>query len=213
EEPLDVLTVTAQYLGAAGETAGALGRLLLQDVGAERLPAADLAGPGDFEALGRAPVGLHLRHRCSSPAGDGRRKITRWARLEPTRPGPGADAAAPSGAPGGGGGADGAVGRGLGDPAPLGSCFLTGARTINMLRPSTRGAASTLPTSLTCSAIRSRIRLPSSGWAISHPRNMIVILTFEPSLRNRSTCFVFVVYSCSSILGRNFISLITTDRK
>src|SRR5581483_8022652 len=89
EEPLDVLTVTAQYLGAAGETAGALGRLLLQDVGAERLPAADLAGPGDFEALGRAPVGLHLRHRCSSPAGDGRRKITRWARLEPTRPGPG----------------------------------------------------------------------------------------------------------------------------
>ena len=75
----------------------------------------------------------------------------------------------------------------------FGSCFLTGAKTINMLRPSTRGAASTLPTSLTYSAIRSRIFLPSSGWAISRPRNMIVILTFEPSLRKRSTCFVFVV--------------------
>src|SRR5437588_5394525 len=96
--------------------------------------------------------------------------------------------AAPPGA-GGGGGAD---GRGFEDGA-LGSCFFTGARTINMLRPSTRGAASTLPTSLTCSAIRSRIFLPSSGWAISRPRNMIVILTFEPSLRKRSTCFVFVV--------------------
>ena len=53
-----------------------------------------------------------------------------------------------------GGASEGRGERGF-DP-PFGSCFLTGARTINMLRPSTRGAASTLPTSLTCSAIRSK---------------------------------------------------------
>src|SRR5437588_1794929 len=62
EEPLDVLAVAAQDLGASAEAAGPLARLLLQQMGAEGLAAADLAGSGDLEALGRAPVGLHRGH-------------------------------------------------------------------------------------------------------------------------------------------------------
>src|SRR5277367_6025197 len=37
-------------------------RLLLEDVAREGVPAAHLAGGGDFEALLRAGVGLHLGH-------------------------------------------------------------------------------------------------------------------------------------------------------
>src|SRR5262249_53049381 len=69
---------------------------------------------------------------------------------------------------------------------------LVGFSTIVMLRPSWRGADSTTAMSPTCSATRSRIRRPSSGWNTSRPRNMIVSLTFEPSARKRSTCFIFV---------------------
>jgi hypothetical protein len=62
EEPLDVLTVAAQDLGAATEAASSLARLLLQQVGAEGLAAPDLSRAGDFEALGRASVRLDLGH-------------------------------------------------------------------------------------------------------------------------------------------------------
>ena len=76
-----------------------------------------------------------------------------------------------------------------------------------MLRPSSLGAASTLATAATVSATWSRIRLPSSGWLISRPRNMIVILTLWPSPRKRATCRVLVSKSPTPILGRYFISL------
>src|SRR5581483_7428697 len=59
----------------------------------------------------------------------------------------------------------------------------SGARTMIMLRPSSLGAASTLAPGATWAATWSRIFLPSSGWLISRPRNMIVILTLWPSLR------------------------------
>ena len=49
---------------------------------------------------------------------------------------------------------------------------------------------------------------PSSGWAISRPRNMIVTLTLWPSPRNCSTLRVLVSKSPAPILGRYFISLI-----
>ncbi len=45
-----------------------------------------------------------------------------------------------------------------------------------------RGSDSDLPIPSICSAMRSRICLPSSGWNTSRPRNMIVILTLWPSL-------------------------------
>src|SRR5262249_21213206 len=48
---------------------------------------------------------------------------------------------------------------------------LVGFSTIVMLRPSWRGADSTTAMSPTCSATRSRIRRPSSGWNTSRPRN------------------------------------------
>ena len=56
-----------------------------------------------------------------------------------------------------------------------------------MLRLSSLGSASTLATPSICSAMRSRIRLPCSGWYTSRPRNMIVILTLCPSFRNLAT--------------------------
>ena len=71
--------------------------------------------------------------------------------------------------------------------------FLVGCSTIVMLRPSWRGADSTTANSATSSATRFRIFIPSSGWAISRPRNMIVSLTLLPSPRKRTTCFIFVV--------------------
>src|SRR2546423_9880274 len=58
-----MLLVAAQQLRRTLEAPSPLAGLLLQQVGAERLPAEDPAGTGDFEALGRAPVGLHLGHR------------------------------------------------------------------------------------------------------------------------------------------------------
>src|SRR3954470_9563793 len=55
-----------------------LRRLLLEDVAREGVPAPDLAPGGQLEALLRARVGLHLRHR-------GRRRIR--GRPRPTRSG------------------------------------------------------------------------------------------------------------------------------
>src|SRR5689334_4793539 len=64
QQTLDVLLVAAGDLGTTPEATGALGGLLLEEVGAKRLPAPDLAGAGDLVALRRAPVGLHLGHWC-----------------------------------------------------------------------------------------------------------------------------------------------------
>ena len=77
-----------------------------------------------------------------------------------------------------------------------------------MFRPSSFGAASTLARSSTFFATSSRIFIPSSGWATSRPRNMIVIFTLCPSPRNLATLRVLVSKSPGPIFGRYFISLI-----
>ena len=85
----------------------------------------------------------------------------------------------------------------------------SGASTMIMLRPSSLGAASTLADGGRPARRRGRgSSCPSSGWLISRPRNMIVILTLWPSARNRerpggSWCRSRPV----PILGRYFISL------
>ena len=79
-----------------------------------------------------------------------------------------------------------------------------------MLRPSILGKISTRPTSFTASSTSSRIFLPSSGWYTSRPRKVSVTFTLWPSARNRSTLRVLVSKSPFEILGRYFISLMTT---
>ncbi len=79
-----------------------------------------------------------------------------------------------------------------------------------MLRLSSLGSASILAMPSICSAMRSRIRFPCSGWYTSRPRNMIVILTLCPSPRNLATWRVLVSKSPGPIFGRYFISLIPT---
>src|SRR5687768_5914432 len=70
----------------------------------------------------------------------------------------------------------------------LASAFLRcGPSTMIMLRPSCLGADSTKPSSVTSSASRCSSRKPSSGRCCSRPRNMMVILTLSPALRNRTT--------------------------
>src|SRR4051794_15165520 len=66
EQPLHAIAVAAGDLGLVAEVALPLRGLLLEDVVLERLAPHHLAGAGDLEALGRAAVGLHLRHRGSS---------------------------------------------------------------------------------------------------------------------------------------------------
>src|SRR5664280_1191709 len=93
---------------------------------------------------------------------------------------------------------------------PAGLARFSGASTMTMLRPSSRGTDSDLPRPSIWSAIRSRIFFPSSGWKTSRPRNMIVILTLWPSSRNLATWRVLVSKSPGPILGRYFISLTPT---
>src|SRR5690606_33390400 len=76
--------------------------------------------------------------------------------------------------------------------------FLCGPMTIVMFRPSSRGALSTEPRSLTSSASRWSRRMPISGRDCSRPRNMIMTLTLSPPSRNRTTCPFLVAYSCGS---------------
>ena len=59
--------------------------------------------------------------------------------------------------------------------------------TMIMLRPSCFGEYSTKPMSSMSSANFCSSRKPSSGRCCSRPRNMIVILTLSPALRNRTT--------------------------
>src|SRR3954471_24531830 len=66
EQPSDLVAVATENFGLPRQAAGALRRLLLEDVVAERLPTHDLAGARDLEALGGASMCLHLRH-VSSP--------------------------------------------------------------------------------------------------------------------------------------------------
>ena len=58
---------------------------------------------------------------------------------------------------------------------------------MTMFRPSSRPSVSIVADPSICSAIRSRIRLPRSGWTTSRPLNMTVTLTLWPSFRNLST--------------------------
>src|SRR5262249_42044789 len=141
-----------------------------------RLPAQDLAGAGALEALGRASVRLHLGHRDDS-VGDVGQAVASAASAG------GASTAGVSPVVSG----ESVFGR-----FPLDLGRRGGVSTIVMLRPSCLGADSTIAKSATRSATRSRIFRPSSGCAISRPRNMIVSFTFDPSPRKRSTWRIFV---------------------
>src|SRR5579885_491804 len=66
EQLLHAVAVAARELGFGAQVPLPLRRLLLEDVVLEGLAAHDLAAAGHLEALGRALVGLHLRHRSSS---------------------------------------------------------------------------------------------------------------------------------------------------
>src|SRR5688500_13602857 len=74
EHGRDLLGGAARDLGFPGEAGCADGRLLLEDVGSEGFAAHDLAGAGDLEAVGGAPVRLDLGHRAT-PA------CLRWGEL------------------------------------------------------------------------------------------------------------------------------------
>ena len=117
--------------------------------------------PGDLEALGGAAVGLHLRHHAAPSLGW--RVVGVGSALVPAAFGPSGFARAwlrPS-----------LLGRGA---APWSCCGRPGG-----------ACDSTIANSATSSATRLRIFRPSSGWAISRPRNMIVSLTLLPSPRKR----------------------------
>src|ERR1019366_7969527 len=228
QHPLDLLLVARGEVGLATEATPALRRLVLEQMGPEGLAAAQPPRPGHFDALLGAAVRLHLGHRgypspsfdsaaggCSpaGAAGAAAGSAATWAA--------GAAGATCSGAgmvPSGAvsvvcASAAGTAGAPPFDPPdrePDGFGRFSGASTMTMLRPSSRGMDSDLPSPSIWSAIRSRIFLPSSGWKTSRPRNMIVILTLWPSSRNLATCRVLVSKSPSPILGRYFISLIPT---
>src|SRR3954452_1072897 len=173
EQTLDVLLVAPGDLRATTEATRAARGLLLEEVRPVRLAPTDLAGAGDPVPLRRTSVGLDLGHQTApesgAAAGAGSATFARSVRAA------GADLR-------------------LGPVLAAGVCpFLSGWRTIVMFRPSWRGADSTIAISFTSSAMRSRIRKPSSGCAISRPRNMIVNFTLLPSPRNRSTWRILVV--------------------
>src|SRR5579871_102879 len=65
QQPLDVLGVAPGDLCFAAQTARAGRGLVLEQVVSVGVPAHDLAGAGDLEALGRAAVRLHLGHDLS----------------------------------------------------------------------------------------------------------------------------------------------------
>src|SRR3989449_4246963 len=98
--------------------------------------------------------------------------------------------------------------RGSEDPSPwprVPSPYF-GAKTIDMLRPSSFGSCSILATSLSSSATRSSTARPRSMWAICRPRYIMVTLTLLPSCRNSRACRVLNAKSWSSIPGRYFTS-------
>src|SRR5579872_3577877 len=62
EQPPHLATVGRRHVGLSGETTGPRARLLLEEVVAVGVTAADAPGARHLEALGGASVGLHLRH-------------------------------------------------------------------------------------------------------------------------------------------------------
>src|SRR5688572_13091969 len=188
EHLADVARVRGADGGHLPESTLPVGVLLLEDVVQERLAAADLAGARDVEPLLRTAVRLHLRHGydsvCSTSVSIGGSSVSMTGSAGASSPAAFAAALAAS-----------ACAR------------LSGASTIVMLRPSRRGDASTLARCLVASATPSRIFIPSSGWATSRPRNMIVSFTLWPSARKCSTFLVLVSKSPLPILTRYFISL------
>src|SRR5581483_9379829 len=82
EQPAHLAGVGPGHVGLAPETALPGGRLLLQQVVLEGAAALQLAGPGHLEALGGAPVGLHLRHLVSP------RSLLSWRPMPPSRRAP-----------------------------------------------------------------------------------------------------------------------------
>src|SRR5438552_803094 len=62
--------------------------------------------------------------------------------------------------------------------------FYFGAKTIDMLRPSSFGSCSILAMSFSSPATRSSTARPRSMWAICRPRYIIVTLTLLPSCKN-----------------------------
>src|SRR5712691_11764110 len=73
----------------------------------------------------------------------------------------------------------------------LGHCnSYFGARTIDILRPSSFGSCSIFPMSFSSCATRSSTSRPSSMWAICRPRYIIVTFTLLPSARNSRACRV-----------------------
>src|SRR5687768_15641554 len=192
EHLADVLGVRVADDGHLPETTLPIGALLLEDVVQERLAPADLAGARDLEPLLRTAVRLHLRHGydsvCSVVSSVG-------------------GAAGASAATSGSGSPFSAALATAAARAASACARLSGASTIVMLRPSRRGDASTLARCLVASATPSRIFIPSSGWATSRPRNMIVSFTLWPSARKCSTFLVLVSKSPLPIFTRYFISL------
>src|SRR4029079_8240596 len=85
-----------------------------------------------------------------------------------------------------------------------------GAMTMIMRRPSMLGVASTVAMSLHSSTTRFKTFMPVCGCVISRPRNTTASRTLFPPSRKRRTCFTLKSMSCSSVLGRNLISLVST---
>src|SRR5580765_7838467 len=149
------LVATGDFRGLVEPPCASAG-LVLEHVVHAGLAAHELAGAGLLEALGRAPVGLHLRHvGFVSPQAAG---------SPPSLSGVSALSA-------------------LRCASLAAFAFLSGASTIVMLRPSSLGTTSTLATWATRSATLSRMRRPSSGCWVSRPLNMIVTFTLWPSPR------------------------------
>ena len=201
--------VAAGDLGGPREAALPLGRLLLEDVVEAGLAADDLPGPGDLEALGRALVGLHLRHcwlLLSVAPGSGSRVAGRCRR----------SSASWTGRPGSVPGLGGRLGRCV--PVWLSaSAFALSWAALALLvggQHHRHVAAVELGHGLDLAHVGRPCRPPARGsagpapgGASPGPRNMIVTLTLWPSPRNFSTLRVLVSKSPSPILGRYFISL------
>src|SRR5918996_4832265 len=153
EHAADAATLGGGHLDLAAQAALAGGGLLLEHVVQPGLSPEQLAVLRHPEAADGAPVGLCLGHVVSYGVRTGAgRAPGRWL-------GAGAAAGWPLPAAGG---------------APLPPWVLRGENTVIMLRPSCPAGLSTWAMSTRSAASRSSSRRPSSVWAISRPRNMIV---------------------------------------
>src|SRR5919106_1996568 len=95
---------------------------------------------------------------------------------------------------------------GWGRPQSPGPSPYFGPSTIVILRPSSRGSCSILPTSFSSLATRSSTSRPSSVWAICRPRYIIVTFTLFPSCKNSRAWRVLNSKSWAEIPGRYFTS-------